>query len=81
MAVPADFAGVGVAEPPLDLVVGAAGIARQRGVGVPEPVKGGPGRTPGADRMRGRQIRWRQFAGLSTFPEGVVNSSPSGPGG
>jgi hypothetical protein len=25
-------------------------------------------------------MRCRQFAGLSTFPAGVVNSSPSGPG-
>ena len=40
VAVPADLAGVGVAEPPLDLVVGAAGIAEQRGVGVPQPVQG-----------------------------------------
>ena len=40
-----------------------------------------PGGMPGADRIRGRQMRCRQFAGLSTFPWGVVNSSPSGPGG
>ncbi len=36
---------------------------------------------PGAVRTRGRQVRCRQFAGLSTFPAGVVNSSPFGPGG
>ena len=40
-----------------------------------------PAGMPGAVRTRGRQVRCRQFAGLSTFPAGVVNSSTAGPVG
>src|SRR5215467_10067653 len=82
MAVPADLAGVGVAEAELDVSwPGRAASPSSEAQACRSRWKVVPAGMPGADRMRGRQVRCRQFAGLSTFPAGVVNSSPAGPGG
>jgi len=81
MAVPADLAGMGVAEAELDVVVGQGGVAQQRGVGVPQPVEGGPGRDARSGPDEGPPDALPPVRGVEHVPRGVVNSSPVGPGG